>query len=71
MGGPLSGNGWDEYRKLVEAHMKNTEESLLRIETRQGDMATEMARTSLMTKIFGVAIAAVVSGAVNYFWPHK
>jgi hypothetical protein len=64
-------NGWDEYRKLVEDHMEKTNSSLLRIEDKQNDLAMELARTSWVTKLFGVGIAALVSGAVNFFWPHK
>jgi hypothetical protein len=64
-------NGWDQYRKLVEDHMEKTNDSLLRIEGKQNDLALEIARTSWVTKLFGVGIAAVISSAVNFFWPHR
>ena len=64
-------NSWETYRKLVEDHMEKTNSSLLRIENKQSEMALEMARTSWVTKLFGVGIAAVISSAVNFFWPHR
>ena len=61
----MTGNGWDEYKKLVVHELERSNERLTKIETRLYDI--ERRLTVLQTKVYTTAliISVLISSAIQ------
>lgn len=63
-----SGNGWDEYQKLVLAKLDTHEKWLKDMTNKMTDCRIEIATLKAKAGAWGAVAAFVVTAVVNLFW---
>jgi len=59
---PPGSNSWNEYRRLVLAHLERHEEQLSAIETKVESVRTEIALLKVKSSFFGALSGGIAAG---------